>query len=260
MKWLCLFAALAAFFVTNLHAREAWVTLTDCQYVANDSNDGDSFHVRAGDKEYVFRLYFVDAPEIDSINPARLVEQAKYFGLTVPEVIELGRAANAYAHERLAEPFSVTTRFAHSMARGKAERFLAFVQTKEGDLGEQLVGNGLARIFGTSATRPETASSTVEAEKLARLENQAKGKHLGGWGGKEQFKESPAPSASATNAASTKIDVNNATRKELETIPGIGPVMAQRIIDARPFQSANDLQRVDGIGKKKYEIIRPFFD
>ena len=172
MKWLCLFAALAAFFVTNLHAREAWVTLTDCQYVANDSNDGDSFHVRAGDKEYVFRLYFVDAPEIDSINPPRLVEQAKYFGLTVPEVIELGRAANAYAHERLAEPFSVTTRFAHSMARGKAERFLAFVQTKEGDLGEQLVANGLARIYRDnwrSAGRNDFRRKKKENSKVSKM-------------------------------------------------------------------------------------------
>ena len=177
MKWLRIFAALGAFLVANLHAGEPWITLTDCRYVPNDSNDGDSFHVQAGDKEYVFRLYFVDAPEIESVNAARLVEQAKYFGLTVPEVIELGREASAFVQKELSEPFSVTTRFAHSMARGKAERFLAFVQTKDGDLGEQLVANGLARIFGTPATAPGMTSSAAEAEKLARLEKEAKEKH-----------------------------------------------------------------------------------
>ena len=56
-----------------------------------------------------------------------------------------------------------------------------------------------------------------------------------------------------------KIDINTATEKELKTIPGIGPVMAARIIAARPFQSAGDLKKVSGIGDKKYEAIRPYF-
>ena len=250
--------ALCAFSLAKLHASEHWTILKDCVYVANPSNDGDSFHVKSGDKEYVFRLYFVDAPEIESVNAARLVGQANYFGITVPEVIELGREANAYVHERLSESFSVTTRFAHAMARGKAERFLAFVQTKDGDLGEQLVENGFARIFGTHATRPGMASSAVESEKLTRLENEAKEKHIGGWSGKVQLKI--ADESLALNSAPDKLDVNSATRKELERLPGIGPVLAQRIIAARPMKSANDLQRVDGIGPRKYQKIRPFFE
>jgi competence protein ComEA len=56
-----------------------------------------------------------------------------------------------------------------------------------------------------------------------------------------------------------KIDINTATEKELMTVPGIGHVMAARIIAARPFHSANDLKRVSGIGDKKYESIRPYF-
>jgi len=49
------------------------------------------------------------------------------------------------------------------------------------------------------------------------------------------------------------------TEKELRLIPGIGPVMARRIIDARPFRSADDLKKVNGIGDKKYDEIRPYF-
>ena len=48
------------------------------------------------------------------------------------------------------------------------------------------------------------------------------------------------------------IDINTATEKELTTVPGIGHVMAARIIAARPFRSADDLKRVSGIGEKKY--------
>ena len=55
------------------------------------------------------------------------------------------------------------------------------------------------------------------------------------------------------------IDINTATEKELTTVPGIGHVMAARIIAARPFRSADDLKKVSGIGDKKYAQTRPYF-
>jgi len=56
-----------------------------------------------------------------------------------------------------------------------------------------------------------------------------------------------------------KVDINTATEKELRTVPGIGPVLAARILAARPFRSADDLKRVSGIGEKKYMQVRPYF-
>jgi competence protein ComEA len=55
------------------------------------------------------------------------------------------------------------------------------------------------------------------------------------------------------------IDINTATEKELTTVPGIGHVMAARIIAARPYRNADDVKRVSGIGEKKYGQIRPYF-
>ena len=86
--WLALWLAIA-----TAGASGDWVTLENCRLVPNPANDGDSFHVRANDKEYIFRLYLVDAPETDAVNPARLIEQAKHFGISVPQVIEVGEAA-----------------------------------------------------------------------------------------------------------------------------------------------------------------------
>src|SRR5207244_5214624 len=164
----------------GLRAQGEWTKLEHCQLIPNPANDGDSFHVRANAKEYIFRLYFVDAPETDAENPARLVDQAKYFGISVPQVIEVGEAAKAFTRDKLAEPFTVFTRMANAMGRSHIERFYAFVQTKDGDLGEELVENGLARVHGRSAKPPDVASSAVESERLKQLEDEAKQHKLGG--------------------------------------------------------------------------------
>jgi len=70
-----------------------WIVLNDCRLIPNPANDGDSFHVSAGNEEYLFRLYFVDAPETDEMTPRRLIEQAQYFSIMMPQAIEVGRAA-----------------------------------------------------------------------------------------------------------------------------------------------------------------------
>jgi competence protein ComEA len=279
-----LFFAVAFLLATaSLPAKGEWTRLEHCRLVPNPGNDGDSFHARANEKEYIFRLYLVDAPETDAADPARLIEQAKHFGISVPRVIELGEAAKSFVQEKLAEPFTVYTRMANAMGRSNNERFYAFVQTKEGDLGEQLVANGLARIYGKRAPPPGASSSTAERQKLEELEDEAKQHKLGGWGANIERSNAPIESSATTRSRSlsvpntaspttsppttsknerlfpAKFDINTATEKELRLVPGIGPVMARRIIDARPFGSADDLKKVNGIGDKKYAQIRPYF-
>mgnify|MGYP002624332740 CR=1 FL=1 len=66
----------------------------------------------------------------------------------------------------------------------------------------------------------------------------------------------------APRSTRTFIDVNSADLPDLCLLPGVGPGLAPRIIDARaavgPFATVDDLTRVKGIGPKTLAKMRPF--
>src|SRR5438105_15734103 len=68
-----------------------------------------------------------------------------------------------------------------ALGRSRLERFYAYVRTKESDLGEQLVRNGLARIYGFKAIPPSLQNSRQEIQKIQQLENEDKHEKIGGW-------------------------------------------------------------------------------
>ena len=58
------------------------------------------------------------------------------------------------------------------------------------------------------------------------------------------------------------VDLNRATAAEFDRLPGVGPVLARRMVDYRKsvgrFHAVEDLRAVKGIGKKKLERLKPF--
>ncbi|WEV71769.1 helix-hairpin-helix domain-containing protein [Bifidobacterium sp. ESL0790] len=72
--------------------------------------------------------------------------------------------------------------------------------------------------------------------------------------------QAPQQSGVGGTANSSLVDINTADATRLQTIKGVGPVMAQRIIDYRtangPFTSVDQLQQVSGVGPKTLEKMR----
>lgn len=71
------------------------------------------------------------------------------------------------------------------------------------------------------------------------------------------------PPREATDVNSGRVDLNRATLAQLEGAPGIGPVLAERIVESRersgPFQRLEDVMRVSGIGEKTLEGFGTYF-
>jgi competence protein ComEA len=68
----------------------------------------------------------------------------------------------------------------------------------------------------------------------------------------------PARAADETMPAvpAARVDLNRAPLDELTRLPGVGPVLAGRIVDARPYASVDEMHRVRGIGRSKLDRLR----
>lgn len=126
-----------------------------------------------------------------------------------------------------------------------------------GTLWERTQAGGAAAppVAGPSATTLASAATAgEEAGDSARAAPEASGRSGG----------APAPAAGRRRKAppSAPVDVATADAARLGSLPGIGPVLAARIVAYRaahgPFRSPDELLAVPGIGPRLYDRLRPF--
>ncbi len=244
----------------------------------NPANDGDSFGVEANGKSFHVRLYFVDCPEISisfKSDARRVREQTRYFGLLqVARTIHFGNEAKTFVKRVLVKPFTVHTSFASALGRSAKGRVYGFITTADGDdLASLLVKNGFARTHGMGRKTPNGIPRNEMIERLYDLETSAMLKRIGIWSesnpdriaefrakqrSEDQELKELQSQAKTAKFSDGLLDINTASKEELESIKGIGPILAERIIARRPYKTVDGLIKVKGIGSKKLEKIRPY--
>lgn len=244
------------------------------KYVPDKSNDGDSFLVMMGEKEQRVRLYFVDCPEMTAgseTDARRVREQMRYFGLVSgKETRKFGVEATEFTRKALAKPFIMHTSFASALGRSAGGRIYAFITTSTGeDLARLLVMNGYARTLGVYRKTPGGVHHDEMKKQLEDLELGAAMKPVGIWTKtdtdrlaelrKKQRQEDEELKKIQGAEADGKININEANKRKLQEVKGIGEKKAQGIIDGRPYDSVDELVKVKGISETMLEEMRSRF-
>ena len=269
MKWLraALFCAVSsAAFGQDLQKFEK------CSLVEVGWADGDSFPVKLPDgKEIVLRLYYVDCNEVSAATETdqrRVRDQSSYFGIDDHQVtLEFGRRAADEVKKLLAKPFTVQTAFATAPGRSAKPRTYGFITLSDGrDIGEVLVGEGLARSYGVRRNTPDGLNTDAAEAKMDDLELGAAIARRGIWAKtdpqrlvalrEDRREEDRELQEAFGTAAGQPIDPNTATVDEIMLLPGVGEVLAERIVEGRPYKSVEDLRRVPGVGEKVFARLK----
>jgi competence protein ComEA len=261
-----------------LHASAELTSIANARLVPADWADGDSFLVEFSDpttgapRKETFRLYGVDCMEtrisFDS-DRRRLREQARHFGVENPsDLIAKGEAATKFVQSILKNDFTVHTGFAKALGRSSRPRYYAYITTAGGeDLSTLLVRKGLARAKGISRERPDGTSRDEYAAGLADLELAAAMDRSGVWKlsnssriaalRADKRREDRELAAIQKTPNEFPLDINTASQAQLENLPGIGAVLAARIIKKRPYRTIEDLDKIKGLNEPTLQRIKP---
>ncbi len=149
---------------------------------------------------------------------------------------------------------------------GSPAEVVVFVSGKVANPGVVVLSEGARVGDAIGAAGGFTQDANTDCNNLARVLVDGEQVHVPSIDENVPADQAPAQAAgsdvgspAAGQSASGLVNINTATQEELESLPGVGPATAAKIVASReqdgPFSSPDDLKRVSGIGEKKYASL-----
>ncbi len=231
-----------------------WEVLTGCKFLPGSFNDGDSFHASYKGKTYVFRLYYVDAPEVEDQFPDRVKAQARYFRISPEEALKVGGFAAEFTEKALAGGFTAITCWQDAKGQTKMGRSFAFIipngaeveDLGKTDLAALLIGNGLVRLYGAAGS-PAVANAPSGGQiegRLAALEQHARQDNLGAYSPSIQ---NGIKTGSATGVDFAAVEESSDAEKIANVSPDIGINMGN--LEIKGGETFNGFSDIPGYKK-----------
>ena len=169
--------------IPSISRAAKWKVYKNATLIKHNYNDGDSFHVKCNRYHYIFRLYYVDTPEMSDSYPKRVQAQADYFNITLKQALKIGQDATKFSCALLSKkPFTVYTKKEDARGNSKKKRYFAMIKIGDDWLSTLLVEEGLARIYGKRIDLPEDGKPERKySARLKSKERVAKKAKKGAW-------------------------------------------------------------------------------
>jgi len=180
-------------------------------------------------------------------------------GLVAGAAFAYARSLPKSAPRSLATPLAVPSLEPSAAATGGLVVHIAGAVEKPG---VYTLPAGARVIDGIRAAGGAAPGADLAAINLARPLSDGERVYIPRRGETVPAEASGGGSTQGGGSSGGKVNINSATSAELEALPGIGEVIAQRIVDYRtqhgPFRSVRDLLKVEGIGEKKFDSIKDY--